>query len=200
MAGMGQSLDGVRLPPLAAEEFSPELTEGTAPAQADFIAHILGINGGRPSNVIATIARHPALFRSYLPFSNHLYTSSTLDGRDRELLVLRTGWMCRARFEWAQHVNRGRAAGIDEREIAWLRRPAADGDWSDRDRMLVDLVDELHTTSTVTQPTWDRLAGYFDEQQILDALFTVGQYHMVAFLTNACGTPLNDGAESFPEG
>ena len=60
--------------------------------------------------------RHPGLFARWLPFGGKLL-AGRLPARDRELLVLRTGWRCRSEYEWAQHVVVGRAAGLTDEEI-----------------------------------------------------------------------------------
>jgi 4-carboxymuconolactone decarboxylase len=45
------------------------------------------------ANIFATLVRHPGLFRRWLPFGGKLL-SGKLPARDRELLSLRTGWLC----------------------------------------------------------------------------------------------------------
>ena len=49
----------------------------------------------RPLNIFATLAHHPKLLKRWLVFGNHVLAKSTLPARDRELLILRTGWRCR---------------------------------------------------------------------------------------------------------
>ena len=56
--------------------------------------------------------------------------SSTLSPRHRELLILRIGWLCRAEYEWAQHVQIGLKAGVNDEEIARVRSGAEDPGWS----------------------------------------------------------------------
>ena len=78
--------------------------------------------------MFATFAHHPKLMKRWLVFGNHVLAKSTLPARDRELLVLRTGWNCRAPYEWAQHVAIARAIGITDDEIARVAEgPDADG-------------------------------------------------------------------------
>ncbi len=72
---------------------------------------------GKPLNIFATLARHPKLMKRWMVFGNHVLAKSTLSARDRELLILRTGWRCAAPYEWGQHVAIARAAGITDAEI-----------------------------------------------------------------------------------
>ncbi len=76
-----------------------------------------GLLGEQTLNIFGTLAHHPKLLKRWLVFGNHVLAKSTLPARDRELLILRTGWQCRASYEWGQHVIIARAAGITDEEI-----------------------------------------------------------------------------------
>lgn len=52
----------------------------------------------QPFHIFTTFARHPELMRRWLPFGTVLL-GGELPPRDRELLILRTAWNCRAAYE-----------------------------------------------------------------------------------------------------
>src|SRR4029079_5124431 len=58
---------------------------------------------GSPLNIFATLAHHPDLLRRWLVFATHVLAKNSLPQRDRELLILRTGWRCRSQYEFSQH-------------------------------------------------------------------------------------------------
>lgn len=154
-----------------------------------------GLNGpdGRPLNIFGTLGNHPDLLRRWLVFATHVLSKNTLSARDRELLILRTGWNCRSRYEWGQHVLIARDCGIGDDEIDRVTvGPDADG-WSSYDRLLLTAADELHTTSSLSDETWDALAARLDTQQVLDLVATVGNYHLVAMFLNATRVELDAG-------
>jgi 4-carboxymuconolactone decarboxylase len=154
-----------------------------------------GLTGpdGRPLNIFGTLAHHPDLLRRWLVFASHVLAKSTLTPRDRELLILRTGWNCRSRYEFAQHVVIGRAAGLTDDEIhATTIGPLAEG-WSDHDRLLLVAADELHASSSLGDATWDGLRGELSVEQVLDVIATVGNYHLVAMFLNATRVELDEG-------
>ena len=68
---------------------------------------------GPDANIFTTFARAPGLFRRWLPFGGKLLNGK-IPARERELLILRTGWNCRAEYEWAQHVRIGLAIDAPE--------------------------------------------------------------------------------------
>src|ERR1019366_536729 len=70
----------------------------------------------RDANIFTTLVRAPGLFRRWLPFGGKLLNGK-LPARDRELLILRTGWNCRAEYEWAQHVRIALRSGITSSEV-----------------------------------------------------------------------------------
>jgi alkylhydroperoxidase family enzyme len=124
---------------------------------------------------------------------------STLPARERELLILRVGWLCRSGYEWGQHVVIARHCQVADDEI----RRVADGPdapgWSSADRALLRAADELHADSFITDATWQALSEQWSEQQRLDLIFTIGQYHLVSMALNTLGVQLDPGTPSFEE-
>lgn len=55
---------------------------------------------GRILNIFKTLANHPKLGKRWLVFANHIMGKSTLSLRDREILILRIGWLCKSGYEW----------------------------------------------------------------------------------------------------
>jgi alkylhydroperoxidase family enzyme len=172
-----------RLPPLGDEQLDAE-------TRAAFGA-------GPTLNIFRTLAHHPKLLKRWLVFGNHVLAKSTLGARERELLILRTGWLCRAEYEWGQHVLIGRASGLSDDEIRRIAEgPAAE--WDARDRALLQAADELHADSFVSDATWAALAAHYDARQLLDVIFTVGQYTLVSMALNSLGVQPEPELPRFP--
>ena len=149
-------------------------------------------------NVFATLARHPELFKAWLPFGGYLLTAGTLSGRDRELLILRTAVNCGSPYEWGQHVRISLAGGIDRETIDRVPAgPDADG-WTGAESALLRAADELNATAKVSDATWAALAESYDERQLIEIVMLVGQYHMVAFALNSLGVEQDEGLEDLP--
>jgi 4-carboxymuconolactone decarboxylase len=148
---------------------------------------------GRAYNLNATLARHPELMRSWMVFAGHVMAKSTLPPRDREILILRTGWLCGADYELRHHIAVAKRVGITPEEIKRIEAgPDAPG-WGSFDRALLGAVDELHTDASVTDQTWQHLAERYNTQQLMDLLFTVGQYHLVSMVLNSLGVQIEPG-------
>ena len=111
--------------------------------------------------------------------------------RDREILILRTAWRCRGRYEWHAHVRLGIQAGLSVEEFGRLARDDVDGSWSRHEAALIAAVDELHAGVSISDGTWMTLAETLDAARLVEVPLVVGQYHSLSFLTNVLGTPID---------
>ncbi len=172
---MGARHATARLAPMSDTALTPEHRELLTKAR-----------GHLPSvNVLDTVIRHPDLMRRWLPFFNHVLHKSTLPARDREVLILRTGRLCGAEYEWAQHVPFAARAGLTADEIRGIAAGADAAVWSDgHDRALLRAADQLHRETTIDDATWGTLATRYGIQQLMDVVFTVGQYRLVSAALN----------------
>lgn len=161
---------------------------------------VLAANSARGPvlNVFGTIARHPKLLKRWVVFANHVLNGSTLPARERELVILRTGYLCRSGYEWAQHASIGRAAGLTDDEIVRLTVGSTADEWSSADRALLRATEQLVADHFVDDPTWAELSATWSQQQLMDLVFAVGQYTLVSMALNTFGVQLEDSTERFP--
>lgn len=150
-------------------------------------------------NVFRTLARSPALAKGFLALGGHLLRGDVLPPRERELVVLRTGWRCRSEYEFGQHTTIGLASGLTAQEVARLAAEGTDG-WSDDDTVLVRLVDELCADDLVSAPTWKALSRRWSDEQLLELLVLAGYYRLVSGLLNSAGVPLEPHSPGWPDG
>jgi AhpD family alkylhydroperoxidase len=141
-------------------------------------------NPAAAGNAIATFVNHPDLTRSYLTFSFYLLTRSTLAPRLRELAVLRIAHLTSCAYEWDEHVAIGQREGLSLDDIAALQRGEAADEF---DQTVLTAVDELVEKTRITDETWAALGERMDEKQLMDFVFTVGGYHMLAMALNTFG-------------
>ena len=149
-------------------------------------------------NITRTLAHHPALAEAWLGFARYVLGDNTLPPRDRELLILRIGYLRGSEYEWGQHTRIARSVGVTDEEILRvIDGPDAAG-WSTFDSALLRAVDELHHDSEVGDATWAELSGRYDTRQLMDLVFTVGQYNLVSIALRTFRVPLDEGVEGFP--
>ncbi len=177
----------------------PRITPMDESAWGDEQKEVMGRTGDRERhfNIFRTLVRHPKAVKRWMVFANHVLFKSTLSPRDREILILRIGWLCRAEYEWAQHVEIGKRAGLLDEDI---ERIAAGPDAPGLDPFeatLIRAADELHADAFISDATWAKLAERYDEQQLIDVVFAVGNYNLVSMMLNTLGVQLDPGLEGF---
>lgn len=155
-------------------------------------------------NVLAlfrVLAVNPKLLERMPSWGGYLLgTSASLSLRDRELVINRVCARCGAEYEWGVHVGAfGRAAGFSDADTAAIADPVSDGrGLAQRDRLLLQLVDELHDSSTVSDALWQELAALWSPPQLIELLMLAGWYHAVSYVCNAARVPLEPWAARWP--
>jgi len=156
---------------------------------ARVVAKVVGrATVGEPPRVFTTLGRHRRLFRVWLPFAGTMLLRTRLPRVDVELVVLRTACNCAAPYEWAQHVPLARAAGLGAAVIDAVPDWREHETLTDRQRLLLTAVDELHSQRVVTAATWGELTATFDEADLIELCMLVGHYEMLAMTLNSLGT------------
>ena len=153
-------------------------------------------NGSR-TNMTMTMAQHPDLANAYHTFGKHLLLASTLPVRPRELVVLRTAWHLKCGYEWHYHVGYGLKAGLTIDEIAAVRDGPSAAIWQGKheDRAVLVAVDELYRDSKLSDASWAELSRFYDRRQMMDLLFTIGNYVMLGWAAASMGVGVEDDVD-----
>ena len=156
------------------------------------------LDGQTETNEHRAFMAHGAAAAGVMPFANYIRTSSTLPPRDRELVILRTAWLSRSPYYWSVHSAQSAAAGLTRTDLARIPGgPAAPG-WDPFDAVLLRAADELHHQSFVSDATWQGLSARYSRHQLMDAVFTVTEFSMLAAVANTLRTPVDAGIPSVP--
>ena len=113
--------------------------------------------------------------------------------------MLRIGWLCQSDYEFGQHARIALNIGISQAEILAITKGPTDPTWNPFERALLKGVDELHSEAMVSDPTWAALSEQYSVQQMMDYVFTVGQYNQVSMALNSLGVEREEGVAGFPE-
>lgn len=169
---------------------------GAFPHGRDFILSTYKQGGARGMHGLGVILSHPALAKAFLTFNNHVASASSVSKRIREILILRISWLRRAEYEFVQHVVLGLRAGLSQVEVDRIQQgPDAPG-WDVVDADLVRAVDELHADACIGDETYQRLSVHFTPTQLMDIVFCVGCYDLLAMVFKTFGAQLEPGVDS----
>lgn len=136
------------------------------------------------------LIRHADLYLAHLGVARKFLSDGEMSIRDRELAVLRIGWLSQAPFEWGSHVVIAKRNGITAEEIEWVIEGSAAVGWNDHDRAIIRAMEELHFDSMISDDTWATLAATYDDKQLIELPILAGQYKTVAYLQNSLRLPL----------
>jgi alkylhydroperoxidase family enzyme len=147
---------------------------------------------GKVVNIFRVLMNHPRLTRAWSKFAGYILSDQqTLAPREREIAILRIGWLNQASYEYEQHVRIGKAAGLSEDEIDRIGKGPSAG-WGKHDAALIQAVDDLFNNSVVSDETWRTLSERYNTEQLMDVVFTIGQYNLVSWALNSLGVPLDE--------
>jgi 4-carboxymuconolactone decarboxylase len=183
----------------AEETFTPRLQtprvaplgkdQGT-PAQQAMLA-------SRPDfNIYKTLAHNVDLYNRWSPLGQFILNGSSLPPREREIVMLRMGWLCQSEYEWAQHARIAKAqAGLTNDDVHRIAEGPTAAGWSEFERTLVRMADELRYDTMISDPTWKTLRTKYSVQQVMEVLYTAAQYQLVSMALNSLGVQLDPGLE-----
>jgi len=142
---------------------------------------------GRADNQLRTLLNVPAIVEGLMPFTVYLTEESGLSPRDRQLLILRTAWLCGNQSLWATHAARAREAGLTSQEIRLVAQGSNPPGWNPAEQQLLQLADQLYVNSSVTDGTWKALSEHYDERLMMDAVETVNHFTVLSMIYNSYG-------------
>lgn len=177
-----------RIAPLSDAELSPEQAEA-----------LEAFRPGPVLNIFRTLAHAPKALTRFNAWGGYILSRrNDLAAREREIVILRTGFLCKSGYEFTQHTRIGLQAGLTDDEIARIKAGAEAG-WSPADAALIRASDELHADQFISDAAWADLRRHFSEKQCMDVVFTAAQYTQVSMFLNTFGVQLDEGQTLDPD-
>ena len=149
--------------------------------------------GSDQNPVLWTFAHHPELANLFSALNIHLLSTSTLPVRQRQIAIMRTAWLCKSRYMWSSHLRTSLRRGIEPELFAPLQVGASDPYFTPFERTVIDATEDLVRDRFVSDTHWEALSAQWSNSQLLDFLFTVGTYVLLA------GVMRSTGVEREPE-
>jgi len=186
-----------RIAPLLPADWDDEILDalGAFPSGLNFVLSRWNAGGedARGMHTLGFLAHYPPLAKAFLTLNKHVAADSTLTARERELLILRISWLRKSEYEFVQHGILGRRAGLTEEELERIQIGPDATHWSEADADLLRVADELHVDACIGPATWTKLSGRYTARQIMDMIFLVGCYEVLAMAVKSFGIALEPG-------
>jgi 4-carboxymuconolactone decarboxylase len=186
-----------RVAPLLPPDWDDEALDalGAFPSGLKFVLSRWNEGGvdARGMHTLGFLAHYPPLAKAFLTLNKHVAADSTLTARERELLILRISWLRQSEYEVVQHIILGRRAGLTDKELLQIQTGPSATAWSAADANLLQVADDLHDNACIAEDTWKSLAERYDTRQIMDMIFLVGCYEVLAMAIKSFRIPLEPG-------
>lgn len=173
-----------RIQPMRREDAAPDVA-----ALYDLMEKM----GNPPPNMHLTFGKNASLYAKWLPFATYIIPASSLAPRDRQILILRAAFNWRCGYAWSQHVRISkRLASLDDDEISALEGAGAHA-WTPKEAALIRACDDSAAATRIGDETWAMLTPHYTESELLDVVFTIGQYALIALALNSLTVQLDEG-------
>ena len=177
-----------RIMPVADADLTPEQSEA-----------LEAFRPGPVLNIFRTLVNAPKALGRFNQWGGYVLSRrNDLPAREREIVILRTGYLCKSGYEFTQHTRIGLQSGLSEAEIGQIKA-GPDAGWGAADKALIQASDELHADQFITDATWGELGRHFTAKQCMDLVFTVGQYTQVSMMLNTFGVQVEGDQVVDPE-
>jgi alkylhydroperoxidase family enzyme len=150
-------------------------------------------------NAFRALINNPTAAAAVHRLLTTLMFRNQLPSRTRELVILRTGWRTRSEYEFCQHVRVSRNLKLSEAEILGVRDPERCAAYSEVDRAVIRMADELHERAEVSPATWAVLEKAFTPNQLVELLLASGFWRMIAGFLKTAKVPLDADVPGWPE-
>ncbi|NHO65993.1 carboxymuconolactone decarboxylase family protein [Aestuariicella hydrocarbonica] len=172
---------------------SPQHTAEEMTAARNQLAKIIGVASGddvpmadaEVPHMLLTAMCHEQLFDKVSDVSVFLLNNPSLELRDRQLVILRVGWLCQIPYIWGEHVQVSKRVGLTSEDIEAVTAGSSSPYWNRYERALLKAAEELQTNAMISDDTWATLAERLSEKQLFELIVLVGQFATVGYFQNA---------------
>ena len=175
-----------RIPPFDRASVADQIREHTRSLRGGIVGDGADLPFDLIPEIMFTLCKHQDLWDRIMALSLQVQgTKGIVPPRDRQLAILRTGWLLAAPYEWGEHVRQSKLVGITSVEIERVTKGSQASGWTRHERAVLGAAEELRERVMVGDETWAVLAETYDERQLFELLALIGQFTSVAYIQNA---------------
>ncbi|MBP1774725.1 MAG: hypothetical protein H6Q86_731, partial [candidate division NC10 bacterium] len=125
---------------------------------------------------------------------------ATLDGRLRELVIMRIGWATGCDYEWAQHWwTAQKAFGCNADDLLAVREWQTSPRFGAVERAVLAATDETLATGTISPETWALCQTHLGSPQAcLELVTAIATWHLISRVVRSLQIPLEADTPSWP--
>lgn len=180
-----------RIPALRSEDVLVPARKLMAKIAGTASGHGGAIPDAHIPEMLLTAMAHRDLFERLAEVSLKLLQEPALPLRDRQLVILRVGWLRQIPYIWGEHVAVSKRLGLSGDDIEQVVAGSTSPHWTGHERALLQATEELIDAAMISDAAWDVLAQRYDHAQLIELPVLVGQFCTVGYFQNALRIPLS---------
>lgn len=146
-------------------------------------------------NIFRMMAHAETNMLPAMRFANSILHKQQLSHVNRELLILQVAHIEGGEYEWRQHVPIALGVGVTQPQIdALARGDDAASAFTEAERALLAFSREVVQNVRVSDAAFSGVRKHFSDREIVESIFTIGFYMMMARLTEATQIDLDPAA------
>ena len=162
------------------------IEENDHPELAGLIERLRSGRRGTLLNLYRLLLHSPDVAQTWFEHSNAIRWKTDVDGRLRELVIVRIGLLYNVDYILKQHVpNLTAPEGISAGECAALADWKVSTCFSERERAGLAYADAMSRDITVSNGIFAELAHHFSERQVVELTLLIGMFNMAARVMKA---------------
>jgi len=164
----------------------PLIQEQNHPEFAEMIEKFRAGRRGKLINIYRMLLNAPPLAESWFNHSNTVRWKTSLDGRLREIVIIRMGHLAKSAYVLRQHVPAlALADGVTLEECDALADWRASKCFSERERAVLAYTDTMTRDITVPDAVFAEVNRHFNDREIVELTVLIGSYNMNARVLQA---------------
>lgn len=149
-------------------------------------------------SVFRVLLRRPRVAKGVADTLLALLIGGALDGRLRELVIMRIGWATGSVYEWTQHWPIALGAGCREEDLLGVRAWEAYDGFDELDRLVLAVTDTCLAGGAISAAVMESLRSRLGDDAVLELTAAIGCWSMISTLLRSLDVPLEDAVEPWP--
>lgn len=142
------------------------------------------------------LAWAPSLMAPWCEFAGALRFKSTVPAALRELMIVRSGQLTHAEYEWKHHWIAAIEEGVSKEKLRALESWHTTPLFSSLERAVLALAEETALETGASESTINALKAHFSNEQVVELVMIAGFYTGVARIVNSLGISIEPGFEA----
>lgn len=120
-----------------------------------------------------------------------ILAGAKLDGKLRELAILRVGHLSNCAYEVYHHEAYGRHVGLTEEQLEAVKHSPSASIWTPVERAVLEFTDEVVKNVRPSDKTLEEIRKHLSDTELMELIVSFGAYMTVCRILETTGVPID---------